>query len=81
MESNNTVAELGPNHSRKDGLNFLYSTKNDTEGETLPENVILKLTRNFGTVVSEATEETSDNASRYAFFPYHRGRADWKGDD
>lgn len=78
MEANNVAEHLGSDHSEKDELNLLYSTNNDGEGEILPEDVILKLTRNFGALVSEAAEENPDNASRYAFFQYYRGRADRK---
>lgn len=81
MEANNVAESLGADHSKKDGLNLLYSTNNDGDGAVLSEDVILKLTRNFGAVVSEAAEEDPDDALRYAFFPYYRHRADRKADD
>ena len=58
---------LGFSNSKKDELNILLNNENGTE--SLSEDVLLNLSRNFVTLTSEAGEVDSYDASRYAHCP------------
>lgn len=78
MESCN-VAEPS-NHSKRDAPSILLSVNHDDGRETLPENVLSRISRNLRTVVSETGEDRSDDASRYALSPYYKNKANTKAD-
>ena len=80
MESNILAELLVSNNSKESRLNILLSINDESGGGTLPENGLLKVSRSFGTLVCEAREDNSDDASRYALSLYSRRRANATAD-